>query len=156
MKAWPPTASVILGAQAVGSLQLEARRGTYIYETSGFIVVAVIPDRSYSGGPWVAHGRHRWPLVGEVDFGVVAAVLGGYFVIGNDQLKLPAASLRLDDHSPVQRFNPPRRVPCSRAPSRQRTANRQPKGPTAVSSDQASDLHFLVAGAGFEPAASGL
>ena len=30
------------------------------------------------------------------------------------------------------------------------------QGPTAIHSDQASDLHFLVAGAGFEPATSGL
>jgi hypothetical protein len=30
------------------------------------------------------------------------------------------------------------------------------QSPTAVSGDRASDLHFLVAGAGFEPATSGL
>jgi hypothetical protein len=30
------------------------------------------------------------------------------------------------------------------------------QGPTATPGDQAPDLHFLVAGAGFEPATSGL
>jgi len=40
--------------------------------------------------------------------------------------------------------------PCLRTNDRQRSEARSPPG------DQAPDLHFLVAGAGFEPATSGL
>jgi hypothetical protein len=47
-------------------------------------------------------------------------------------------------------------VPRFLVQSRQRTANKQPKGPTAVSSDQAPDLHLLGSEIGFEPTTSGL
>ncbi len=51
------------------------------------------------------------------------------------------------------RASPDRQLPSAGGLSRQRIANKQPRGQTAVSGDQASDL---VAGAGFEPATSGL
>ena len=49
-----------------------------------------------------------------------------------------------------------RRGPRSVAPSRQRTANKRSRGPSAVLAIGPLTFNFLVAGAGFEPATSGL
>jgi hypothetical protein len=44
-----------------------------------------------------------------------------------------------------------RQLPRPAVPSRQRTANRQPEGPTAVSGDQASDLQLPGSGGSVQP-----
>ena len=50
----------------------------------------------------MVHGRYGWRLVGEVDLGVVAAVVGGQLVVGDDELDLAWLGVGLGYQSPVK------------------------------------------------------